>query len=262
MKKMLISSLVALLSAAVAPINAAASEFPSAAEIAKLSDAERLKLAEKTEVWQPEPTVVRSLAGEIPSDAIRLLDNTLSHWQAVNGKAVSWQMADGVLTVTPGGGDIKTKADFCDIQLHLEWRAPLPAAGKTGQLRNNSGIFLQEKYEIQILDSYQNTTYPNGQAGSVYKQTPPLVNAMRPAGEWQSYDIIYQAPRFDGNKLTQHGHVTLLHNGVLVQNHSKILGTTEWIGPPQQQPHGCAPLKLQDHGDQVSFRNIWLRRLN
>lgn len=262
MKKMLISSLVALLSAAVAPINVAATEFPSAAEIAKLSDAERMKLAEKTEIWQPVPAVVTSEAGQVPSDAIELLDSTLSQWQAINRKAVSWQMADGVLTVTPGTGDIKTKADFCDIQLHLEWRAPLPAAGKTGQLRNNSGIFLQEKYEIQILDSYQNATYPNGQAGAVYKQTPPLVNAMRPAGEWQSYDIIYQAPRFDGNKLTQPGHVTLLHNGVLVQNHSKILGTTEWIGPPQQQPHGCAPLKLQDHGDKVSFRNIWVRRLN
>lgn len=262
MKTMILSSLVALLSAAVQPLSAATSEFPSAAEIAKLSDAQRSKLAEKTEVWQPVPAVVTSMAGAVPSDAIQLLDSTLSQWQAVNGKAVSWQMADGVMTVTPGAGDIKTKADFCDIQLHLEWRAPIPADGKNGQLRNNSGIFLQEKYEIQILDSYQNATYPNGQAGAVYKQTPPLVNAMRPAGEWQSYDIIYQAPRFDGNKLTQHGHVTLLHNGVLVQNHSKILGTTEWIGPPQQQPHGCAPLKLQDHGDKVSFRNIWVRRLN
>ncbi len=261
MKKMLISSLVALLSAAL-PVHAAETEFPSAAAIAKLSDAERMKLAEKTEVWQPVPAVVSSAAGQVPSDAIQLLDSTISQWQAVKGKAVSWQMADGVMTVMPGGGDIKTKADFCDIQLHLEWRAPLPAAGKTGQLRNNSGIFLQEKYEIQILDSYQNATYPNGQAGAVYKQTPPLVNAMRPAGEWQSYDIIYQAPRFDGNKLTQPGYVTLLHNGVLVQNHTHILGTTEWIGPPQQQPHGCAPLKLQDHGDQISFRNIWLRRLN
>jgi hypothetical protein len=262
MKTMLFFSLVAVLTAAALPLSAASSDFPSAAAIAKLSAAERLKLAEKTEVWQPVPTVVTSAAGQVPSDAIQLLDNTLSQWQAVNGKAASWQIVDGVMTVTPGSGDIKTKADFCDIQLHLEWRAPLPAAGKTGQLRNNSGIFLQEKYEIQILDSYQNATYPNGQAAAVYKQTPPLVNAMRPAGEWQSYDIIYQAPRFDGDKLTQPGHVTLLHNGVLVQNHSKILGTTEWIGPPQQQPHGCAPLKLQDHGDQVSFRNIWVRRLN
>jgi hypothetical protein len=121
---------------------------------------------------------------------------------------------------------------------------------------------LQEKYEVQVLDSYQNPTYPNGQAGSIYKQTPPLVNAMRASGEWQSYDIIYRAPRFSGNTLAESGYITLLHNGVLVQNHQQILGTTEWIGPPQQHPHGCAPLKLQDHGDQVSFRNIWLRKLN
>ena len=261
MKKMLISSLVALLSAAVAPINAAATEFPSAATIAKLSDAERMKLAEKTEVWQPVPAVVTSEAGQVPSDAIQLLDNTLSQWQAVNGKAVSWQIVDGVMTVTPGSGDIKTKADFCDIQLHLEWRTTKADPAKTGQMRNNSGIFLQEKYEIQILDSYQNKTYPNGQAGSVYKQTIPLVNATRPTGEWQHYDIIYTAPRFDGEKRISPGYVTLLHNGVLVQNHTEITGTTAWIGQPQVKAHGCLPLKLQDHGDKVSFRNIWLRKL-
>lgn len=240
---------------------AASNEFPTPAALAKMSDAERIKWAEKTEVWQPEPAVVSSELGQAPSDAL-VLSKDLAQWQAVSGQSAPWQLQDGVLTVVPGSGDIKTKAAFCDIQLHVEWRTPKPVATKTGQQRNNSGIFLQEKYEIQVLDSYQNPTYPNGQAGSIYKQTPPLVNAMRASGEWQTYDIIYRAPRFNGNTLTESGYITLLHNGVLVQNHQKILGTTEWIGPPQQHPHGCAPLKLQDHGDQVSFRNIWLRQLN
>ena len=130
-----------------------------------------------------------------------------------------------------------------------------------GQQRNNSGVFLQQRYEVQILDSYANQTYPNGQAASIYKQAIPLVNAMRPAGEWQYYDIIYKAPRFANERLISPAFITVIHNGVLVQNHVEIEGKTEWIGPPSYEAHGCEPLQLQDHGNLVSFRNIWVREL-
>ncbi|MGI2070474.1 3-keto-disaccharide hydrolase [Shewanella baltica] len=244
----------------------AALSFSSAAlaatELSTLTEAERHALAAKTEVWTPVPPIVTAIEGLAPSDAIPLLDNNLSQWQSVKtGAGAKWVMDDGVLTVKPGTGDIRSKASFCDIQLHLEWRVGKDKMDREGQLRNNSGIFLQEMYEIQILDSYQNQTYPNGQAGSVYKQTMPLANATRASGEWQQYDIIYQAPKFDGEKRVSPGFVTVLHNGVLVQNHTEIAGTTEWIGAPQVKAHGCLPLKLQDHGDSVSFRNIWVRKL-
>jgi len=236
--------------------------FPTAAELANMSDAERHAQAARTEVWTPVPKVVSFDQNNLPSDAIPLLGKDLSAWRAVkDGGAAQWQLKDGVMTVQPGSGDIRTAENFCDIQLHLEWQSPPADPAKTGQMRNNSGIFLQDKYEVQILDSYQNPTYPNGQAGAVYKQTIPLVNATKPTGQWQVYDIIYKAPRFDGNKRLSPGYVTVLHNGVLLQNHTEIAGTTEWIGPPQQPAHDCAPLKLQDHGDKVSFRNIWVRKL-
>jgi hypothetical protein len=253
----------ALVFSVVAPASQAASgTFPTAAELAKMTDAERHAQAARTEVWTPVPAVVSFNQNNVPSDAIPLLGKDLSAWRAVkDGGAAQWQLKDGVMTVTPGSGDIRTAENFCDIQLHLEWQSPPADPAKTGQMRNNSGIFFQDKYEVQILDSYQNPTYPNGQAGAVYKQTIPLVNATKPTGQWQVYDIIYNAPRFDGDKRVSPGYVTVLHNGVLLQNHTEILGTTEWIGPPQQPAHGCAPLKLQDHGDKVSFRNIWLRKL-
>lgn len=220
------------------------------------------ELAQKTEVWEPVPKVVSALQNSIPSDAIVLFDGTdASAWESVKEGEAKWLTADNTLTVVPGTGDIKTKQSFCDVQLHLEWKTPTDVAGLEGQERNNSGIFFQQRYEIQILDSYQNKTYPNGQAASVYKQTIPLVNAMRPAGEWQTYDIIYKAPTFKDDALATPGYVTVLHNGVLVQNHVEILGTTEWIGPPKYKAHGCAPFQLQDHGNAVSFRNIWVREL-
>ncbi|GGW55411.1 3-keto-disaccharide hydrolase [Alishewanella tabrizica] len=233
----------------------------TAAELAAMTDAERIKLSEKTEVWEPVPAIITAAPQAAPSDALVLLDANLSQWQSLKGGKAPWSMQDGVLTVTPGSGDITTSASFCDIQLHMEWRVPAEFGEKKGQLRNNSGIFLQQRYEIQILDSYNNPTYPNGQAASVYKQTIPLVNASRAPGEWQTYDIIYRAPRFSGEQLSSPGYITVLHNGVLVQNHIEIQGTTEWIGAPKYQAHGCAPLQLQDHGDAVSFRNIWVRRL-
>ena len=220
------------------------------------------QLAEKTEVWQPLPKIISALPDLPPSDAVILLDGKgLSQWQTLKGGEPQWTVSEGKVTVKPGSGDIKTKQDFCDVQLHLEWQAPIPEATMEGQQRNNSGIFLQQRYEIQILDSFDNRTYSNGQAASVYKQTIPLVNASRPPGQWQSYDIIYQAPRFDGDKLVAPAYVTVLHNGVLVQNHTEIQGSTEWIGEPSYKAHGCAPLQLQDHGNLVSFRNMWLREL-
>jgi hypothetical protein len=231
--------------------------------IAQDEQAQREKMAQKTEVWVPVPAVVSALEGVAPSDAIMLFNgDDLSAWQALNGGNVPWTIKGDAFTVKPGSGDIKTKQSFCDIQLHMEWLTPTEVDGLQGQQRNNSGIFLQQRYEIQVLDSYNNQTYSNGQAASVYKQSNPLVNAMRPPGEWQHYDIIYTAPRFDGQALSEPAYVTVMHNGVLVQNHVEILGKTEWIGAPSYEAHECAPLQLQDHGNRVSFRNIWVRMLN
>ena len=219
-----------------------------------------------TEFWLPQPRIVTPAEEDVlvapPSDAVILFDGRdLSAWQHDDGSAPRWTVADGCFTVKPGTGQISTKQNFTDFQLHIEWREPEDIAGES-QGRGNSGVFLQGKYEVQILDSYGNETYANGQAGSVYKQTPPLVNAMRPPGKWNVYDIIYTAPRFkaDGS-LQSNGFVTLLHNGVLVQNHTLIQGTTEYIGLPRIQAHGAGPLVLQDHGNPVSFRNVWIREL-
>ena len=231
-------------------------------DYSKLSDAERIELSRATEIWGPEPSAVTTRDGAAPSDAIALLaDKDLSAWESANGGPAEWKFKQGVLTVKPAAGDIRSKESFCDMQLHLEWKVPTEHEGMVGQQRYNSGIFIQERYEIQILDSYQNPTYSNGQAGSLYKQVPPLVNAMRPSGQWQTYDIIFTAPRFEKDELVAKGHITVLHNGVVVQNHQEIQGTTEWIGPPKVVPHGCAPIRLQDHGNPVSFRNIWVRKL-
>jgi hypothetical protein len=230
--------------------------------IAEEKKLEPWQLAEKTEVWTPVPAMVTAKPDSAPSDAIVLIDGKgLTQWEALKGGAAQWTVSDGQVTVKPGSGDIKTKQSFCDIQLHVEWQTPQPEAGMEGQQRNNSGIFLQQRYEVQVLDSYNNSTYPNGQAGSVYKQTIPLVNASRAPGEWQVYDIIYKAPQFAGDTLSSPAYVTVLHNGVLVQNHTQIQGTTEWIGAPSYKAHGCAPLQLQDHGNLVSFRNMWVREL-
>ncbi|WP_033187064.1 3-keto-disaccharide hydrolase [Paraglaciecola mesophila] len=229
---------------------------------AEQSQAEREAQAQKTEVWEPVPKTVSTPVGKAPSDAVVLFNgDDLSAWEALKGGEASWSISGDVMTVKPGAGDIKTKQNFCDVQLHMEWRTPTQVEGMKGQQRNNSGVFFQQRYEVQVLDSYENPTYSNGQAGSVYKQTIPLANAMRPAGEWQYYDIIYTAPRFKGKKLTAPAYVTVMHNGVLLQNHTEIQGKTEWIGAPSYEAHGCAPLQLQDHGNLVSFRNIWVREL-
>lgn len=224
-----------------------------------------------TEVWDPEVEVVTpGEPGEkafisAPSDAIVLFDGKdLSEWQNRDGEAAQWTVKDGAFTVKKGTGDIATKREFQDFQLHIEWLIPKGISGEN-QARGNSGIFLQNRYEIQLLDSYQNRTYKNGQAGSVYKQTPPLKNAMRPPGQWNVFDIIYTAPRFKENgTLFSPGRITVIHNGVVIQNNTQITGHTPNTGLPKYTAHGKGGIRLQDHGDPsepISFRNIWIREL-
>jgi hypothetical protein len=216
-----------------------------------------------TEVWDPEPKIVTpGNNGAPPSDAIVLFDGKdLSNWVDKDGNAAAWSISGGAMTVEKGKGDIKTKQAFGNIQLHIEWRTPARVEGD-GQGRGNSGIFLQERYELQVLDSYHNRTYSNGQAGSIYKQTMPLVNAAKGPGEWQVYDVVYVAPLFntDGT-MKSAGRITVFHNGVIIQHYTEIKGTTEYIGKPKVSAHGNASIRLQDHGNPTSFRNIWVREL-
>lgn len=217
-----------------------------------------------TELWDIVPKKVNpgTGPGSAPSDAIVLFDGKdLSKWSSLQNGDAKWDVKDGILTVTKGQGDIKTKQTFSDVQLHIEWRTPLPAVG-TSQERGNSGIFFQERYELQVLDSYDNPTYTNGQAGSMYKQAIPLVDVCRKPGEWQTYDVIYMAPRFnESGRVVTPGIITVLQNGVLVQNAFHIWGPTYYKGSPQYDAHGKGSLKLQDHGNAVSYRNIWIREL-
>ena len=217
----------------------------------------------RTEVWKPVPASVATPIGGAPSDAIVLFDGKdVSAWESEQGGRVPWRVDDGALTVVPGSKGIRTRQRFCDMQLHVEWRSPSATAGFDGQDRGNSGIFLQELYELQVLDSYNNPTYANGQAGSIYKQAMPLVNASRAPGQWQVYDIIWKAPRFSqGGGLTSPARITVLHNGVLVQDDTVLAGKTEYIGAPSYEPHGCASISLQEHDSRVSYRNIWVREL-
>lgn len=218
-----------------------------------------------SEIYDPATTVIApgKTNAEPPSDAIVLFDGKdFSNWIGIKSKDVEWTLADGAMTVKRGAGPIKTKQSFGDCQLHIEWRTPAEVKGE-GQGRGNSGIFLMGRYELQILDSYNNKTYSNGQAGSIYKQLVPLVNASRGPGEWQSYDVIFTAPRFSENGVLQsQARITVLHNGVLIQNNAAIWGGTEYIGIANYKSHGSKePISLQDHGDPVSFRNIWIRPL-
>ena len=219
---------------------------------------------EETEVWEPEPRVVTTAPDKAPSDAIVLFDgSSLDQWvsQKDGFSPAEWEVADGGVTVVPGKGSIQTKQQFTDYQLHVEWRSPTEIVGE-GQGRGNSGVFMQGLYEVQVLDSYSNRTYSNGQAASLYKQRIPLVNATKAPGEWQAYDIIWTAPRFSADGiLISKARVTVLHNGVLVQNHVELDGPTEYIGIPKYKAHGAGPIVLQDHGNPVSFRNIWIRPL-
>ena len=226
---------------------------------------------EDTEVWDPEPEIVTpgNSFRDPPSDAIVLFNGlNLNKWEHKNGEPAKWDVKDGYFTVKPGSGNILTKDVFGSCQLHIEFMSPTNIKGN-GQNRGNSGIFLMDNiepgdgYEVQVLDSYNNRTYSNGQAGSIYKQHVPLVNASKKPGEWQTYDIIFKAPAFNKNgEVESPAYVTIFHNGVLIQNNSQIQGHIKHIGYPKYESHPSKlPIKLQDHASLVSFRNIWIRKL-
>jgi len=234
-------------------------------EIEKINTGPEPTKPEETEVWEPQPKIITPVyESSVPSDAIILFNGeNLNQWESSkDGHKALWTLnEDRSMTVQPGTGDIQTKESFGNVQLHIEWRTPEVTVSE-GQGRGNSGIFFQNRYELQILDNFRNKTYANGQAGSIYKQSPPLINASKKNGEWQTYDIIFNAPEFNGSgEKIKSGYFTVLHNGVLIQNHTEILGTTEYIGWPKNDAHGKAPIKLQDHSNLISYRNIWLREL-
>ena len=218
---------------------------------------------------RPRPPIVspadQHLPVAPPSDAVILFDGTeasLANWQAEDGGPTKWIVLDGAMHTVPGSGYAYSARAFGDCQLHIEWATPAPAEGE-GQGRGNSGVFPMSKYEVQILDSYDNDTYADGQAASIYGQFPPLANASRPPGEWQVFDIVFRRPHFrpDGS-MERPARMTVLHNGVLVHNNRELLGPTNWIVHDPYQPHADKlPLSLQDHGNPVRFRNIWLREL-
>jgi|SRR5206468_6864428 len=216
---------------------------------------------------RPQPPVVAPAPAEHPAappaDAVVLFDGTdLSQWEADSGKPAGWKVENGYAEVVAGTGAIHTKLQFGDCQLHIEWMTPTPPHGES-QERGNSGVFLMGRYEVQVLDSYENKTYPDGQAAAVYGQYPPLVNASRPPGEWQTYDIMFHRPRFNARgKLLAPARVTVLHNGVLVQDNVLLTGpTAHQHRPPYVMHPDKLPLALQDHGNPVRYRNIWIRNL-
>ncbi|MEC7264523.1 MAG: DUF1080 domain-containing protein [Bacteroidota bacterium] len=221
---------------------------------------------EETEFYEPvPPKVVPGTHGSAPSDAIVLFDGkSLDNWiSSKDSTAAKWTLnKDGSMTVNNRTGDIQTKQNFGSMQLHIEWSSPAEVQGK-GQSRANSGIFISGLYEVQVLDNNDNDTYVNGQVGSIYKQHTPLAMASVPTGQWNSFDIIYHVPVFEKGQKVKSGTLTLFQNGVLIQDHVEIKGTTPYVGWPKNPVHGKGPLKLQDHGDnsRVSYRNIWVREL-
>ena len=230
---------------------------------------------EDTEIWEPVPAVVTpgATCGAPPSDAIVLFDGkNMDEWLSVRDQSpAKWTVADGVMTVSKGEGSIQTKRSFKNYQLHVEWKVPTNITG-TSQARGNSGVFLastgpgDDGYELQVLDSYENKTYVNGMAGSLYKQAIPLANPTRKPGEWQTYDVVWTAPTFNSDgSLKTPAYATVFFNGVLVENHFELKGQTLYIGKPFYTAYTSAPIKLQAHGDKsepISFRNIWIRELN
>ncbi len=218
---------------------------------------------------RPQPEIVTpgtfstpDVPGKPPSDATVLFDGTdLSKWRAGNGDAAPWTVENDYFQVKPKTGDISTREEFGDCQLHIEWSAPLPATGNS-QGRGNSGLFFFGRYEVQILDNFQNPTYADGTAGAIYGQSPPQVNAVRAPGEWNVYDIIWQGPRFKDGKLEKPAYVTILVNGVVVQNHTMLIGDTPFRNVGKYNPHGeKGSIRLQDHNNPMRFRNIWIRPL-
>ena len=217
---------------------------------------------------RPQPKIIdpgtastQKAPGRPPSDAILLFDGTdASQWQTRDGGPVGWKVENGVMEVMPRTGSIVSKQSFGDIHLHIEWASPIEVKGAS-QGRGNSGVFLMNLYEIQVLDSYDNVTYADGHAGGIYGQYPPLVNAARGPGQWQTYDIFFVAPRFDGQSLVSPAYVTVIHNGILIHHHQPLLGPTgHKTLSSYAEPHDpVGPIMLQDHGDLVRFRNIWVR---
>jgi len=215
---------------------------------------------------RPLPRIITPGAhriGQPPSDAVVLFDGSdLSHWQMANGDPANWKVENRTIETVKETGPLQSKKGFGDCQLHVEWASPAQVRGE-GQGRGNSGVYLMGKYEIQVLDSYENITYADGQTAAVYGQYPPLVNASRLPGEWQTYEIIFHRPRFDeGGNLLKPARFTVLHNGVLVQDNVELIGPTEWKKRPPYQAHpDRLPIQLQDHGNPVRYRNIWVRDL-
>jgi hypothetical protein len=216
---------------------------------------------------RPRPPVVEPASAPIasapPKDAVVLFDGeNLDAWQSSDGSPAQWKINDGAMETVPGSGAIQTKAKFGDVQLHIEWAAPAPPHGK-GQDRGNSGVFLMDQFELQVLDSYQAETYADGMAGAIYGQYPPLFNPARPPGEWQTYDVAFRRPRFNADgTLLEPARITLFFNGVLVQNNEEPFGPTSWLKwLPYENSGGRGPIALQDHAHPVHYRNIWLREL-
>jgi len=216
---------------------------------------------------RPKPAAVEPSSAPIanapPKDAIVLFDGkNLDAWQSSDGAPAKWKVAEGVMEAVPGGGAIQTRKQFGDVQLHVEWSAPAPPRGK-GQDRGNSGVFLMDEFELQVLDSYQAETYADGMAGAIYGQYPPLFNAAKPPGEWQTYDVAFRRPRFNADgTLREPARITLFFNGILVQNNEEPFGPTSWLKwLPYKDDGGRGPISLQDHGHPVRYRNIWLREI-
>lgn len=220
---------------------------------------------EDTEFYEPVPPIIEATPAFLapPSDAKILFDGSdFSAWQSVEGGGVEWTLENGAMTVNPGTGNIATKENFGSVQLYLEWKSPEVIDGD-GQGRGNSGVFLQRRYEVQVLDMYENETYTNGMAASIYKQHVPYANVAQPRGEWNTYNIIFEAPEFHTNgSIKKPAYITVFWNGVLVQHKAEVQGSTQYIGPPSYTMHGNDGIVLQDHSDLVSFRNIWIRNLD
>jgi hypothetical protein len=248
-------------------MRASASLIPALAASASLALAQPPVRFKAHDMSRPRPPVVKPAAQSLPvpppADAVVLFDGTsLAEWRSADGGPAKWVIKDGAIESVPGSGYLHSARGFGDVQLHVEWATPVPAHG-TSQARGNSGVFLMGLYEVQVLDSYQNDTYPDGQAAAVYGQYPPLVNACRPPGEWQTYDIAFRRPRFnpDGS-LVSPARISVIQNGILVQDAVEPWGPTAWLQAMPYSAHADKlPLALQDHGNPVRYRNVWLREL-